>query len=104
MAISHSTHSALATGARIGFAARLRQVASADDAQPGGQRLQQNRHQVRKHQDPQKLVAEARAAFEVGGPVARIHVADADQVRGAREGEHSLQEVGSLRRHAAMNF
>ena len=75
--------------ARVSFAAGLRQVALADDPQARAQSLQQNRHQVRKHQHPQKLIAEARAAFQIGGPVARIHVADADQVGWPGEGKHA---------------
>ena len=43
-----------------------------------------------------KLVAEARAAFQVRGPVARIHVADADQVGRPGKGEHAPPE-GDLR-------
>ena len=58
-------------GARIRFAASLGQIASGDDAEPGGKRLEQDGHGVRQHQDPQKLVAETRAAFEIGRPVPR---------------------------------
>ena len=45
------------------------------DSQPRAERLEQDGHQVGHHQDPEQLVAEARAALEVGGPVARVHVA-----------------------------
>src|SRR5207244_4292602 len=42
---------------------------------------------------PHELVAEARPAREVGGPVAGVHVAHAHEVRGAREGEHAPDPV-----------
>ena len=96
MAISQSTHSASDDRPRIGLAAGLRQVAAANDAEPRAQRLQQDGHGVRHDQHPEQLVAEARAAFQVGGPVARIHVADADQVGGPGEREHAPPE-GNLR-------
>ena len=104
MAISHRTHSEFADRARIRFAAGLRQIASGDDAEAGGKRLQQDRHDVRQHQDPQKLVAEASAAFEVGGPVAGVHVADADQVGRSGEGEHAAKRSRPRRVHAAVHF
>ena len=49
-----------------------------------GERLEQDRHQVGDQDDAEQRVAEPRAAGEVGGPVARIHVADGDQVARAR--------------------
>ena len=88
----------------VGFAARLREVAPADDSQTRGKRLQQDRHGVGQHQDPQQLIAEARAAFQVGGPVAGVHVADADQVGGPGEGEHALPEAGMLRGDAGVDL
>ena len=42
-------------------------------------------------------VAEARAAGEVGGPVAGVHVADGDEVAGAGEGEQLAPEAGAVR-------
>jgi hypothetical protein len=93
MAISHRIHSATIDRARIRFAAGLRQIAAGDDAEARAQRLQQNGHGVRHDQHPQQPVAEARAAFEVGGPVAGVHVADADQVSRAGEGEHAPPEI-----------
>ena len=89
---------------RIGFAARLRQVAPPHDAQPRAQRLQQDRHQVRHHQHPQQLVAEARPALQVRGPVARVHVAHAYQVGRPREGEHAAPDRDVLRPYARVHF
>ena len=57
--------------ARVRIAARLREIAAAGDAQPRGERLQQDRHQVRQHDDAEQRVAEPRAAGDVGRPVAR---------------------------------
>ena len=59
------------------------------------ERLQQNRHQVGEHDDAEQRVAEARAAGEVGRPVARVHVADRDQVARAGEREELAPEAGA---------
>lgn len=69
----------------ITVAAGLRQIPAGGDAQPGRQRLQQNRHDIRQHQHPKQPVSEASTAFDVRCPVARIHVSDAHQIR--RTGE-----------------
>ena len=68
--------------ARVVIAARLRQVALGHDAEPRRQRLQQDGHEVRHHEDENQLVGEARAAGNVRGPVAGVHVADRDQEPG----------------------
>ena len=77
------------TGAGIGFAAGLGQIAAADDSQARAERLQQDRHGVRHDQHPEQAVAEAGAAGQIRGPVAGVHVADADQVGGAGESENA---------------
>ncbi len=82
---------------RVAVAAGLGEVAAAGDAEPRGERLQQDRHQVGDHDDAEQRVAEARAAGEVGGPVARVHVADGDQVAGAGKGEQLAPESGAVR-------
>ena len=43
--------------------------------------------------DAQQRVAEPRSAGEVGGPVARIHVADGDEIAGSGEREHLPEPV-----------
>ena len=73
---------------RVVVAAGLREIAAGDDAEPRGERLQQDRHQVRQQDDGEQRVAELRAAGDVGRPVARVHVADRDHVAGPGEGEH----------------
>ena len=81
---------------RVAVAAGLREVASAGDAEARGERLQQDRHQVRDHDDAEQRVAVARAAGEVGGPVAGVHVADGDEIAGAGEGEQLAPEAGAV--------
>ena len=71
--------------ARIGVAAGLRQVAAGGDGEPRAQRLQHDRHDVGDERDEQQRVAELGAAGERGGPVARVHVADRDQIAGPRK-------------------
>ena len=77
---------------RVGLAAGLRQVAPRHDPQPRAEGLEQDGHGVGHHQHPQKPVSETRSAFEIGGPVARVHVPDAHQVGRPGEGEHALPE------------
>ena len=62
------------------------------------ERLQQDRHQVGEQDDAEQRVAEPRAAGEVGGPVARVHVADGHQVARAGEREQLAPEprVGGI--------
>ena len=72
---------------RVAVAARLRQVASAGDAEAGGERLQQDRHQVRQHDHAEERVAVARATGQVGCPIPGVHVADGHQIPGAGKGE-----------------
>ena len=83
--------------ARVAVAAGLRQIAAAGDAEPRGERLQQDRHQVRQHDHAEQRVAVARAAGEVGRPVAGIHVADGDEVARTGEGEQLAPEAGADR-------
>ena len=105
IAISHSSHSTIVDRPRVAVAARLREVASAGDAEPRGQRLQQDRHQVRQHDHAEQRVAEPRAAGEVGRPVPGVHVADGDEVAGAGKGEQLAPEAGADgNRHGAVDF
>jgi len=79
-------------GARVGFAAGLGEVAAGDDTEAGAEGLEKDGHEVRHDQDPDEGVAEARATFEVGGPIAGVHVADADEIGGSGEGEHAAPD------------
>ena len=58
------------------IAAGLRQVASRDHPELDAQVLEQDRHQIGDHDDGKKRVTKLRPAGQIGGPVARIHVAD----------------------------
>ena len=87
MAISQSTQRTKRGAARIVFAAGLRQVASGNDAELRGKRLQEHRHEITEHNNAEERVAEFRAALDVGGPVTGVHVADSDQIAGAGERE-----------------
>ena len=91
--------------ARIAVAAGLREVAPAGDPQTDRHRLQQDRHQVGDHDDAHQRLAEACAAGEVSGPVARVHVADGHQIAGAREGEELSPEPRRVRdRNRSVNL
>ena len=96
IAISQTIHRKMRDRAREVIAARLGEIAAAGDAEARGERLQQNRHQVRDHDDAEQRVAEPGAAGEVGGPVAGVHVADGHQVPGPREGHHLFPEAGAV--------
>ena len=91
--------------ARVAVAAGLGEVASAGDAETRGERLQQDRHQVREHDHAEQRVAVPGAACEVGGPVAGVHVADGDEIAGSGEGEELAPEAGAVRDgDGAMDF
>jgi len=78
--------------ARILVAAGLRQIAAADNAQARTEGLQEQRHQVGNNEHPEQAIAKFCAAFEISCPVAGVHIADADQIRRAGEGERRFQK------------
>src|SRR5205814_2656341 len=80
----------------VAVAARLGEVASTGDAEPGGEGLEDDGHDVRNQDDAEERVAVAGAAGEVGGPIARVHVADSDEVAGTGESEHLSPEAGAV--------
>ena len=85
--------------------AGLGEVHPGDDPEPGAQALQQDRHQVRHHEHPQEGVAQLGSRRDVGRPVPGVHVADADQVGRADEGEEPLPEGGALvQRHGSVHL
>ena len=91
--------------ARVVGPAGLGQVVAGADAEPHGQRLQQDRHQVRQQDHAEQRVAEPRPAGDVGGPVARVHVADRDEVARARKREQLAPETGGhWNRHRPVRF
>jgi len=68
---SHTT--GLGSGADVG-----RQRVAGDDAELGGEVLQEDQHERAQRDDPEQRVAELGAAGDVGGPVARVDEADGD--------------------------
>ena len=65
--------------ARVPIAAALGEVLSGDHAQTGGDDLHEDGHQAGEADHPEQSVFELRAARQIGAPVARVHVADADR-------------------------
>ena len=98
IAISHRIQRTMVDRPRVVVAARLRQVAPARDAEAHGERLQQDRHQVGHEDDAEQRVAVPRAAGQVRRPVARVHVADGDEISRARKGKQLPPET-RIRRH-----
>jgi hypothetical protein len=86
---------------RVPVPARLGQIATGGDAEPRRERLQQDRQQVGDEDDAEERVPESRAAGEIGRPVARIHVADGDEVSGPRKRKR-LSPPSAMHRHAAV--
>ena len=72
-------------------AAELRQALAGDDAELGRQRLEQHRHQVGEQHDPQQQIAELRAALDVGGEIAGVHVGDRGDHRRSGERQEAAQ-------------
>jgi len=73
-------------------AAGLRQVAAGRDPQPRAQRLQEDRHQVGEQRNGQQRVPELRSTRERGRPIARVHVADGDEIAGSEKGRELLPQ------------
>jgi hypothetical protein len=73
--------------AREALAADFRQVPAGGDAELRRQRLDKHRHQVRGDDHPDEREAELRAARDVRGEVAGIHVRDARDERRPQERE-----------------
>src|SRR6266851_2204079 len=94
-----------ASPARVPVAAALGEVLAGDHAQTGGDDLHEDGHQAGEADYPEESIFELRAARQIGAPVARVHVADADE--NGRSDEHPplLPEAGLMMRHvhAAMH-
>src|SRR5713101_5991222 len=81
----------------IVLAASLGEVPSRGNTELCGKRLQKHRQKAADEDNGKKRVAEFRATADVRSPVARVHVADGNQI--ARPGEcQDLAEPGSPRR------
>jgi hypothetical protein len=94
-AISAAIQRPMVAGREKVLAAVLRQGEAGDDAQLGGEVLDQHRHRVRPQQHPEQAVAELRAAEDVGGEVAGIDVGDGRDEGRAEVGPHRVAaEIG----------
>src|SRR5258708_666349 len=80
----------------IPIAAALRKILAGDDAQTGGNDLHEDGHKAGQSHDPQEPILELSAALEVSAPVAGVHVAYADENRGADKGAPLLPESGLM--------
>ena len=69
----------LARPSGIPVSAALGEIFSGHHAQAGGDDLHEDGHQAGKANHPEEPVFELRSGREVRAPVARVHVADADQ-------------------------
>ena len=63
------------------------EIAPGRDPQLHAEVLKEDRHEVRDEDDEEEGVSVLGAALEVSRPIARIHVADGDQIAGTEEGE-----------------
>ena len=79
----------------------LGKIMPGDDAEARRQCLQDDRHQVGEQSDRYQLAAELGAASEVGRPIARVHVADANHIAGAQKGKKTAQPQASSRHRDA---
>src|SRR4051794_35128248 len=87
------------------IATRLGQIAPRGDTELKRKRLEQDRHQVREHDDGEERVIVLRAAREIRGPIARVHVANGDEKSRTGESEKLAQKTGGWRdQQAAMDF
>ena len=88
----------------VGGAEQLGEVVVGDHPELGRQVLDQHRHHVGDQHDPQQQVAELRAALDVGGEVAGVHVGDGGDERGAehrQRGAHAPARQQLLERARA---
>src|SRR5439155_17379501 len=81
--------------ARVVRPEALGKVAVGDDPELGRQVLDQHGHQVRREHHPEQEVAEAGAARDVGGEVARIYVGDRGDERGAEHHQRRAQPAAA---------
>jgi hypothetical protein len=79
----------------------LGQVAAGDDAELGGERLEQHGDQIRRQHHPQQLVAVTRAGLDVGGEISRIDIGDRGDHRRTHEGEPPGHPAAPAGQHLA---
>jgi hypothetical protein len=86
--------------ARVPVATALSKVFPCHHTQPGGNDLHEDRHQAGNADDPQKIVFEPGAPEQVGPPVTRIHITNADKHRRTDERPPLPPEAGFKGGHA----
>ncbi len=105
MAISAISHSGTDTARGNASRHACARSRPGRDAKPRAQRLQDNRHDVRHQRDGEQRAAKLGAARERGRPVARVHIADGNEVTGPRRRQHAFPErAGRTRGNSAENF
>src|SRR4030095_2042572 len=90
---------------RVMVAAGLREITSGSNTEFDAEMLEQDRHEIRNHDDHQQSVTNPGAPGEIGGPIAWVHVADRDQKAGTGKCEQLSPKRSGHRNHdAAMDF
>jgi len=74
-------------------AAELGEVLAGDDAELGGERLEQHRHEIGQHDDPEQAIAVARAGLDIGREIARIDIGDRGHHGGTQKGQKGTPAV-----------
>ena len=82
--------------ARGPVAAALGEIFSGNDAEARRDHLHEDGHEAGETDDPEQSVFELRPALQIGSPVTRVHVSDADQDGWADEGFPLLPEAGLM--------
>ena len=95
------SRSSWASGVHFGYQSRQHWARSLPVAtpEPGRDHLEEDRHETGQAHHPQQPVLELRPARQVRAPVARVHVADADQDRRPCKRPPTAPEPGVLARH-----
>lgn len=70
------------------LAAVLREGEAGDDAELGGEVLDENGHGIRPEEHPEEAIAKAAAALDVGGEIAGVDVGDAGDEGGTEVAPH----------------
>ena len=81
------------------IAAHFRKVLAGDDAELGGQALEQHGDDVGEQHDPEQAIAVFRAGLDVGGEIARVHIGDRGDDRGTDKGQRGAQAPALARQH-----
>ena len=81
------------------IAAHFREVLAGDDAELGGQALEQHRDDVGEQHDPEQAIAVFRAGLDVGGEIARVHIGDRGDDRGTGKGQRGAQAAALAGQH-----